>query len=324
MANRAINGGIISRRIASVELIDLLTSVAEDPRAHAPGPEVFCNIGALATGTHNETGDLRESPARGGDGVVTAPRQGLVAKSGDSRNPVGVTGSPGQSRIKPGRAMTPLGGKTTRFSFTGICCSNGCGKEAGGTPGRRKYHARPQVDSRKSGGVRSRPGAARPRARGGAAHRHRRTPPRRYRQGRAGPRSAQRRLEGNRRGQEGQGQREGAGRDGRGQRIEGVDPEAGSGGEDSVKAAGRGAVMDSQPAARGSARRRRRARQRRASSVRGEAQLYVFEQAEGAFRAGRSARTDGLRDGGEALGFALRRVEEGARSDGSCAGAVYA
>ena len=65
MANRAINGGIISRRIASVELIDLLTSVAEDPRAHAPGPEVFCNIGALATGTHNETGDARESPARG-------------------------------------------------------------------------------------------------------------------------------------------------------------------------------------------------------------------------------------------------------------------
>src|SRR5262249_6445399 len=85
------------RRIASVELIDLLTSVAEDPRAHAPGPKVFCNIGALATGTHNETGDSREANRRlgGGDGVVTAPRQGLVAKSGDSRNPVGVTGLTG-------------------------------------------------------------------------------------------------------------------------------------------------------------------------------------------------------------------------------------
>ena len=53
-----------------------------------------------------------------------------------------------------------------------------------------------------------------------------------------------------------------------------------------------------------------------------EAQLRV--QAEGAFRAGRSARDDGFRDGGEIVRLAVRGAEKRPRADGTRAWAVHA
>ena len=96
--------------------------------------------------------------------------------------------------------------------------------------------------------------------------------------------------------------------DGRGRGAEGFHPADGGGGETASKALNDALAeipnlpLDEVPDGKDEKG------QRRASSLRGEARLCV--RAEAAFRARRSARPDGFRDGGEAVRRALCRFEE--------------
>ena len=110
--------------------------------------------------------------------------------------------------------------------------------------------------------------------------------------------------------------------DGRGRRPQGRHPGDGRRGEAGLRRARRGARPHSQSAGRRRARRRRRARQCRAPQVRSEARLRL--RAEAAFRARRSARADGFRDRGEAVGLALRGAQEGPRPARAGARPVHA
>ena len=118
---------------------------------------------------------------------------------------------------------------------------------------------------------------------------------------------------------EGRGDRRGA--DGRGRGAEDLPRHCRGRGQAARQGAGGCARRHPQRAVRRRAGRPRRARQCREEPL---GQAADPQQRQGALRARRGARDDGLRDGGEAVRLALRRAQEGPRPHGAGARPVHA